>query len=127
MAKIEGKCKEVMDKTEWLAIVTSGDDSPHSVATWGDYVRSIGLKDDTIIIPAGGYNKTEENLKKNNRVQVLIASTKVPGDRSIGRGFILYGIGEVQTSGELFDLAKAKFSWARGALVIRVEDVKSLI
>ncbi len=54
MIKVEGKCKEVMEKTEWVAIATCGDDAPHVVATWGDYVRTIGIEDDMIIIiPAG--------------------------------------------------------------------------
>jgi len=33
MAKIEGKCKEVMDKTEWVAMVTCGDNGPHRFKT----------------------------------------------------------------------------------------------
>lgn len=127
MAKIEGMCKEVLDKTEWISIVTSGEDGSHSVATWGDYVRSIGIDGDTLIIPAGGYYKTEENLKRNNRVELLVASTQVSGDRSIGRGFRLSGTGTLHASGRMFDLAKSKFSWARAALVIKIEQVELLI
>ncbi len=126
MAKIEGKCKEVMERTEWVAIATCGDDGPHVVATWGDYVRAIGVKDDmTIIIPVGGYNKTAENLKKNNRVELLIASKQVQGGHGPGQGCSLTGKGEIQISGEFAEAAKKKFTWARGALVIRVEQVKT--
>jgi hypothetical protein len=126
MPKIEGTCKEVMDKTEWVAIATCGDDGPHVVATWGAYVRAIGIKDDeVIIIPAGMYNKTEENLKKNNRVELLIASRQVQGTRGPGQGCSLTGKGEIQTSGELAEAVKKRFSWARGALVIKVERVKA--
>ncbi len=126
MVKIEGKCKEVMEKTEWVAIATCGDDGPHVVATWGDYVRTIGIKNDMIIIiPAGKYNKTEENLKKNNRVELLIASKQVQGSHGPGQGCFLIGKGEVQISGEFVETVKKRFTWARGALVIRVEEVKT--
>jgi len=94
MAKIEGKCKEVIDKTEWVAIVTCGDNGrPHVVATWGDYVRAIGIKgDEVIVIPAGHYNVTEENLKKDNHVQMLIASKQVQGNYGPGQGCCISGI-----------------------------------
>ncbi|MCE8425107.1 MAG: hypothetical protein J5U17_04955 [Candidatus Methanoperedens sp.] len=41
MVKIEGKYKEVIDKTEWVAIATCGENGPHMVATWRDYVRAL--------------------------------------------------------------------------------------
>ena len=98
MVKIEGKYKEIMDKTEWVAIVTSGENGPHVVATWGDYVRELDIKDnEVIVIPAGHYNITEENLKKNNRVELLIASRQVEGTYGPGQGCCISGTGEVQT------------------------------
>lgn len=127
MVKIEGICKEVIDKTEWVAIATCGDSGPHIVGTWGDYVRALGIKDSGIIvIPAGYYNITEENLKKNNRVELLIASRQVHGTNGRpGQGCSISGRGEIQTSGKFADLAKSKFPWARGALVITVEKVST--
>lgn len=127
MAKIEGKCREVMDKTEWVTIVTSGADGPNLVATWGEYVRTIGIKDgEVIIVPAGAYHKTEVNLKNNNRIELLIASRQVQGAYSrFGQGCKISGRGELQTKGEIAEMAKAKFPWARGALVIKVEEVRS--
>jgi len=122
MAKIEGKVKEVLENTEVVVIGTCGEDGPHLVATWGDYVRAMGPQDDDIILaPAGGYSRTEENLSNNSRVEVLIAS------KQVGTGFRLSGRGEVQTSGRLADLVKSEFSWARGALVIRVDNVECLL
>lgn len=126
MAKIEGKCKEVLDKTEWVAIVTCSDNGPHVVATWGDYVRAIGIKDEeVIVIPAGHYNITEENLKKNNRVELLIASKQVQGNYGSGQGCCISGIGELQISGKFAQMAKEKFPWARGALVITVKEIST--
>ncbi len=126
MAKIEGTCKEVMGKTEWVAIATHGDDGPHVVATWGDYVRALGIKDDAIIIiPAGKYEKTEKNLTKDNRVEVLIASKQVAGAHGPGQGCSLTGTGEIQTSGEFAEAVRKRFSWARGALIIRIDQVRT--
>ncbi|TAK86784.1 MAG: pyridoxamine 5'-phosphate oxidase family protein [Betaproteobacteria bacterium] len=120
MAKIEGTCREVCEATEFMAIVTSGDDGPHVVGNWGHYMRTLGIKGDLIVLPAGRYHKTEQNLRKNNRVQLLVASKAVKGTRSPGQGCLITGTAEIVSSGEAFDAVKAKFPWARGALVIRV-------
>ncbi len=124
--QIEGKCKEVLDKTEWVAIATCGDNGPHIVATWGEYVRALKTEDSgIIIIPAGYYNITEANLKINDRVELLIASKQVQGTNSLGQGCCISGKGEIQTSGKFADLARSKFPWARGAFVITVENVNT--
>jgi hypothetical protein len=127
MAKIQGKCREVMDKTEWVAITSMGSDGPHMVGTWGDYIRSMSIKDDEVIaIPAEKYNKTEENLRENGHVELLIASKQVQRGHAPGQGCRIIGKGELQTTGEFAEAAKEKFPWARGALVIKVEEVKTL-
>ena len=127
MVKIFGKCREVMDKTEWVAITSLGSDGPHMVGTWGDYIRSMSIKDDEVItIPARKYNKTEENLKENGHVELLIASKQVQGSHALGQGCRISGKGELQTTGEFAEAAKERFPWARGALVIKVEDARPL-
>ena len=123
MARIEGTCRDVCEATEFVTIVTSGDDGPHVVGNWGDYMRALGIGADTIVLPAGRYRQTEQNLRKNNRVQLLVASRKVQGTRSPGQGYLIVGTAEIVSSGEIADAVKAKFSWARGALVIHVEEV----
>jgi len=125
MTTIEGSCREVCETTEFVAIITSGDDGPHVVGNWGDYMRTLGIKEDTIVLPAGRYRQTEQNLRKNNRIQLLIASRKVQGSRTPGQGHLLTGTGEIVGSGEVVDAVKAKFPWARGALVIHVEQVEA--
>ena len=128
MATIEGKAKELFDKAEVVAICTCGGDGLHMVATWGDFVRTIGIQDgNKIVIPAGGYQVTEENLKSDSRVQVLIGSNQVQGTNGMGFGCRLSGSGEIQTSGELYDLAKSKFPWARGTFVIHVDKIEYML
>lgn len=124
MAKIDGICKEVIDKTEWIAIATNGPDGPHVVATWGDYVRALGIKDDTLLIPVGNMHKTEANLKRDNRVELLCGTRQVQGTLGSGKGCGIVGKAEFQTAGPHFDAVKAKFRWARAALVVNVEEAK---
>ena len=125
MARIEGVCREVCEVTEFVTIVTTGENGPHVVGNWGDYMRVLGIKEDTIVFPAGRYRQTEKNLRENNRIQMLIASKKVQGTRSPGQGCLIVGTGEILSSGGIVDAVKVKFPWARGALVIHVEDVKT--
>jgi predicted pyridoxine 5'-phosphate oxidase superfamily flavin-nucleotide-binding protein len=123
MARIEGVSREVCEATEFVTLVTTGDDGPHVVGNWGEYMRTVGIKEDTLVFPAGHYNQTERNLRKNSRIQLLVASKKVRGTRSPGQGCLITGRGEIVTSGDVVDAVKAKFPWARGALVVHVEGV----
>lgn len=123
MANIEGNCRDVCEATEFVTIITSGDEGPHVVGNWGDYMRVLGIGADTLVFPAGRYRQTEQNLRKNNRVQLLVASRKVQGTRSAGQGYLIAGTAEIVGSGDIAAAVKAKFPWARGALVIHVEDV----
>lgn len=125
MTRIEGVCRDVCEATEFVTIVTIGDDGPHVVGNWGDYMRVLGIKENTIVFPAGRYQQTEKNLCKDNRIQLLVASKKVQGTRSPGQGRLIIGTGEILSSGDIVDAVKAKFPWARGAMVIHVEDVKT--
>lgn len=124
MVKIEGVCKELLEKTEWVAITTWSEKGAHLVGTWGDYIKKIGMGDDSLIIPAGHYNKTEENLKKNKNIQLLIASREVKGTYGPGQGCLICGEGEIKTDGEIVQKVKKIFSWARGALIVKVKEVK---
>ena len=45
----------------------------------GNYMRKLGIQEDTILLPAGRYLQTERNLRRNRRVQLLVASRKVRG------------------------------------------------
>ena len=124
MAKIDGICKEVMDKTEGIAIATTGPDGPHLVATWGEHVRALGMEDGTLLIPVGLMHKTEANLKHSNRVELLCGTRQVQGTHGPGKGCGIVGRAEFQTAGPYFDAVKAKFQWARAALVVNVEEAK---
>lgn len=115
--------RALMDATEFLAIVTNGPDGPHLVGNWGDYARKLGFDGRRLVLPAGRYHKTEENLRRDGRVQVMVASRAVQGSRGPGQGAVVSGRGSVVSDGELADRVRAAFPWARGALVIDIESV----
>jgi hypothetical protein len=124
MAKIEGKCREVIDKAEWVAIGTSGVDGPNLVGTWGEYIKALGIRNDEIVlVPAAGYHKAEENVAKGSKVEMLWATRAVQGTYGPGKGCRIRGTGEFQTSGEFAEATKEKFPWARAVLVVKVEEV----
>ncbi len=123
MNVIDAVTRDLLDKTEFLSIVTQGPDGPHMAGNWGDYLRRLGVEGDRIVLPAGHYQETEKNLRSNDRIQVLVASRTVKGSHGPGQGCVLSGTGRIQTEGEAAQLAKAKFPWARGALVIDVQSV----
>lgn len=124
MARIEKKCREVIDKAEWIAIATSGTDGPHLAATWGEYVRALStVNDEVLLVPVGGYLQTERNLAADNRIELLCGTRLVQGTHSPGKGCRIRGRGHIQTSGQQFEATKGKFPWVRGVLVVMVEEV----
>ncbi len=124
-SKIDAVSKEVIEKSEWLAIATAGPNGPHLAACWSQSVKTLGYGDDIIRIPAWRYFRTEENLKSNPRVEVLFASRQVVRPQGQGQGCRIVGKGELQTSGPNADAVKAKFPGTRGALVIVIDTVET--
>lgn len=125
MALLDGACRDVLEKTEFVAMVTTGPQGPHITATWGDYVRKLGFEGDRLLIPAGYYHQMESNLERNKEIQLLVASREVQGKLGPGQGFTLKGTGTIVDSGEEMDRVKAHFPWARGALVVQVAEAVS--
>ncbi len=125
MSKINNACKEVIEKSEWLAIATAGPDGAHIAACWSQSVRTLGYDDDVIRIPAWSYFRTEENLKRNPRVELLFASRQVPRPKGQGQGCRILGKGQLQTTGPNAEAVKTKFPGTRGALVVTVDSAET--
>jgi predicted pyridoxine 5'-phosphate oxidase superfamily flavin-nucleotide-binding protein len=119
---LAGTCREVLDETEVVAMVTEGPDGPHITATWGEYVRTLGIEEDRLVIPAGFYRQMEANLGRNPAIQILVASRKVQGNIGPGQGFTLKGTGRIVDSGPDMDRVKAHFDWARAALIVDITE-----
>lgn len=128
MNTINDNIVKVISQTEIVAIATAGADGPHLVATWGEFVTALGVQDGKVIlIPAGGYIQTEENLRRNNAVELLVGSRQAQGKNGMGTGYRLTGIGKMVSDGKYLDLVKAKYPWARAALVVEITGVEQLL
>jgi len=128
MAKIEGACREVIEKAEWVAIATAGPDGPHLVGTWGDYIRALGIGDDGVfLVPVGGMARTEQNLAGDDRVEVMWGTRAVAGGNGPGKGCLVRGRGHMLTTGDFADAARKSFPWARGVLILRADEVDELL
>ncbi len=125
MSKLNSICKEVIEKSEWVAIATAEPGGPHIAACWSQSVRTLGYDDDVIRIPAWRYFRTEENLKRNARVELLFASRQVMRPGAQGQGCRIIGKGELHTTGPNAEAVKAKFPGTRGALVVFVESAET--
>ena len=109
---------EVLKQDGVVAITTIGRDGPHMVNTWHNYIRFS--EDGRLLIPAGYMNQTQANVEADNRVLLTMGSSKVPGKRGPGTGFLINGTANFITEGLDFDVIKASFPWARGVLAITV-------
>lgn len=125
MAIIDDVCRQTLEATEYVTIVTQGEAGPHIAATWGDYIRTMGIDDDTLIVPVGYLRETEANLRRDARVQVLAASRQVQGTHGPGQGCLLTGDAEILLDGDLLIKVKEKFPWARGVMLIHVASAKT--
>jgi hypothetical protein len=115
---IPEKLLEVLKHDGVVAIVTMGADGPHMVNTWNSYIRFTD--DGRMLIPAGYMHKTESNLATNKNVLATMGSSKVAGKNGPGTGFLVKGTADFLAEGPEFDKVKARFSWARAALVISI-------
>lgn len=116
-------CKEVIEKSEWIAIATVGAKGPHVVGTWADYMTAFGIDTETLLIPAGLMHQTEANLRHDDRVELLCGTRQVEGKLGPGKGCAIRGRGKLQHTGDAFETVKAQFPWARAALVVKIEQV----
>ncbi len=106
-------------------IVTYSGGEPHVTATWNSYIELD--KTGQLLIPAGGYHKTESNINLGSKVVILIASKEVAGKHGMGTGLRLTGSAIFVTEGDVFKKIKNRFDWARAVMVYTVEKIEQLI
>ena len=123
--EIPEKLQEVLKKDGVVAIATLGPDGPHMVNSWNSYLQVT--EDGRLLIPAGYFHQTEANIAHNNQVLVTTASSKVPGLVGPGTGFLIKGTASFLWEGPEFDAMKARFTWARGVLSVKVEEATQTI
>lgn len=99
---------------------------PNMAHTWNSYL--IITDDEKILLPAGGFKATEENVAVNDQVLIALGSKEVEGKNGYqGTGLHLYATASFVTEGENFEKIKERFSWARSAMELSVTSVKQLL
>ena len=118
---IPEKLLEALKQDGVVAIATLGQDGPHMVNTWNNYIQITD--DGRLLIPAGYMKRTEANIAFNSNVLITLGSSKVAGKLGPGTGFLIKGTAAFVSSGPDFDAIKAKFVWARGAVAVTIASV----
>jgi hypothetical protein len=90
------------------------------VNTWSSYIQLT--EDEHLLIPVGGMNQTEANVKKPHNILMTLGAREVEGFRGPGAGFLIHGTAAFSKSGKSFDCVKTKFPWIRA--VLDVSDFK---
>lgn len=116
---IPEKLKEILKNTGVAAIATLGEDGPHLVNTWNNYIKISA--DGRLLIPAGYMNRTEANVAYNDKVLITLNSRRVTGNHGPGAGFLIRGTASFITSGPDYDLLKAKFDWIRATFAVSID------
>ena len=124
MVNIEGTAKKVLEKSEWVAIATSGSNGAHVVATWSEYILALGIREGRVLIPVGGMHITEDNLKSDNRIELLCATRRIKGNHGPGKGCSIKGTASIVSDGEDYEAVHARYNWARAALVVVVDKIE---
>lgn len=119
---IPEKLKEILKNTGVAAIATLGEDGPHLVNTWNNYIKISA--DGRLLIPAGYMNRTEANVAYNDKVLITLNSRRVTGNHGPGAGFLIKGTASFITSGPDYDLLKAKFDWIRAILAVSIDSAE---
>ena len=111
---------EVISHEGVVSIVTWTDEGADVSNTWNSY---LNIKENRILIPAAGMNKTQANTEKNPNVTLTVGSKEVMGKWAMGSGFLILGTAKFITSGEEFDSMKEKFPFLSRVLEITVSKV----
>ena len=111
---------EVISHEGVVSIVTWTDEGADVSNTWNSY---LNIKENRILIPAAGMNKTQANIEKNPNVKLTVGSKEVMGKWAMGSGFLILGTVKFITSGEEFDSMKEKFPFLSRVLEITVSKV----
>ncbi len=125
MNRIEGVCREVIEKSEWLAIATAGPDGPHLAACWTRNILPLEADADEIPIQAWRLETTEKNLKLDPRVELLFVAREVKRAKGDGQGCTVIGTGKLLTAGPQAEATRVRFPYARGVLVVKVTGLKT--
>lgn len=100
--------------------------APVSIVTVGVWNAEVLILDlNTMIVPAEGMVKTEENVLRGSDVKMLLASPEA--EEGAGSGYRITGKAWFYESGPHYELVRTMFRRARAAMVSNVDNVEQLI
>ncbi|HWI60268.1 MAG TPA: pyridoxamine 5'-phosphate oxidase family protein, partial [Symbiobacteriaceae bacterium] len=114
--------KAVLARESSAALVTSGPEGPHLVATWNSYIEILAA--DALAFPAGGMRQTQANVEAGSPVQLIIGSRD---DAGKGTGFLLLGQAEFQSDTPVHERLKRRFPWCRAAVVMHINRAEKVL
>lgn len=106
------------------SFVTTGPDGPHLVATWQSYIEVLDER--TLAFPAGGYRRTEANLRTGSPVQMVISAKNPPGGGK-STGYRLTGTARLEADTPLHARLRERFPWCRAAVILSVDGVEKIL
>lgn len=117
---------EVLSHEGVVSIVSWGNDEAHVTNTWNSYI--VVTTDERVLIPAAGLHSTQKDVEVNSRVKLTLGSREVEGFNGYqGSGFLLEGIAKFVSSGDEFDMMKAKYPWISRVLDIKITKSTQLL
>ena len=123
---LSDKFYEVLKNEGIVTIVTWGKGEPHIANEWNSYL--VITKDERILIPAGIMQKTEVNIRINNKIKMALGSKNVIGfDNYQGTGFVVEGTARFFNSGVEYDMMKEKFPFLTRVLEITVSSLEQML
>lgn len=119
MNKLSEKFHEVLKHEGVVSVVSWANENVHIANTWNSYL--VITDDERILIPAAGFRKTQKNVEQNDKILLTFGSKEVVGYKDYqGTGFRVEGTARFLTSGEDFEMMKAKFPFLSRVLEISV-------
>lgn len=123
---LSDKFYEVLKNEGIVTILTWGKGEPHIVNEWNSYL--VIAKGERILIPAGIMQKTEENIRINNKIKMALGSKNVIGfDNYQGTGFVVEGTARFFDTGVEYEMMKEKFPFLTRVLEITVSYLEQML
>lgn len=117
--------KEVLQHNGVVSITSWSGTNVHVANTWNSYLQICD--NNKILIPAAWFNRTEKNVKENDKVILTVGSHEVQGKIGMGTGFVVDGTAKFISYGETYDMMKEKFPFLTRVLEITATSVRQTI
>tara|TARA_B100000315_G_scaffold168147_1_gene156672 strand:+ start:2224 stop:2622 length:399 start_codon:yes stop_codon:yes gene_type:complete len=125
--------KNVIKKSLFTPIATYGKNGVHISSCFNCTI----IDDERIAIPYGELSTTRKNIRENGEIIIMVAQFPHPFEKlsSKDKSKIFYdlkayrikGRATILSKGKEFDKVKKEWSYARKAIILKVEKIESMI